>query len=159
MMNPDDIHSVVVYTARLSTTLFLAAMTGAILRRHAVTLLSAYFAAHLIHFSAVAWFAFATNNSNIRDLGGWPGVLTIGGVFCVLVVCALFAWSGRGNRGVRITGHAGIVMIALSFLASYVPLVSRSVFFALPAVALVTALGFYAVRVLWKPGSIGKYPE
>lgn len=154
-MTPEEIHHLVVGTGRLSAALFIVALLGAGVGFRAVPLWLAFVAAHTIHFSFVAWLAVASEGANLRDIGGWPTALGVGTGFYVLAACAALAWSGGGWRVVHGIGHAGVVLIALAFIATYVPLLATSAFFALPVVGIVGALGFYLARVIsWSSGNL-----
>jgi hypothetical protein len=151
-MTPETIHHFVVGTARLSAVLFVLALLGASLGTQAVRLWLAYVAGHTVHFSFVAWLAFATDGANLRDIGGWPTVIWVGTGFYIFVICAALAWAGSGWRAVRVLGHAGVVMIALAFIATYAGLIAKSALFALPVVAILGAVGFYIARVFQASG-------
>lgn len=152
-MAPEEIHHLVAGTGRLSAAVFVVALLGAGVRTRAVRLWLAYVGAHAVHFSMVAWLAFASDGANLRDIGGWPTALGVGAGFYILAACAALAWSGTGWRAVRGIGHAGVALIALAFIATYVPLLATSSLFALPVVGIVGALGFYFARVIcWAPG-------
>lgn len=148
-MTPEGIHHLVVGTGRLSAALFFVALLGAGVGYRAVQLWWAFIGAHTIHFSMVVWLAFASDAANLRDIGGWPTALGAGAGFYLLAACAAFTWSDIGSRAVRLLGHVGVVLIALAFIATYVPLLATSALFALPVVGIVGALGFYLARVLW----------
>ena len=148
-MTSAAIHDLVVGTGRLSAALFVAALLGAGAGYRAVPLWLAFVAAHTVHFSFVAWLAAASDGANLRDIGGWPTALGVGAGFYILVACTAVTWSGIGWRAIHGIGPAGVVLIALALIATYVPLLATSMLFALPVVAIIGALSVYLARVIW----------
>lgn len=150
-MDTSHLYLVVHWTARLSAVLFAAALLAPALSslsaRRAQTLYLGFIIAHTLHFSFVAWLAKVTGGENmfpggrsVGDVGGWPAVLGIFAFFYTLALVGLVARRAgpRAGLGLRAAGRFSTTFIGFMFVSTYVPLIARSQWYALPA-ALVAA--------------------
>lgn len=160
-MTAQDAHDFVVVTGRISAALFVVALLGAAVHRHALKVWMAFLAIHTVHFAAVLWFAVANEGrdlfpggTSLVEAGGWPVVLGSAVLFYALALTVLLALrkERRAGRWLSWAGAAATTLIGFEFLAVYVPLVPASPVFALSVAALVVALGFYLVRTIPQPG-------
>jgi hypothetical protein len=159
-MEQPQVELVVRLTARVSAAAFAAALilfaVGHRRRqrgvRYGIRLFIGFIVAHTIHFSAVAWLAVLTAGENIRMRDGWAVVLTVAVLFYLAAFGILRAWRvlGAGRTwswGDRLTAHAGITLIALVFLNSYLGRVGTMPVYWLPAVGLIASVVLYFVQM------------
>jgi hypothetical protein len=142
-------------TARISAAAFVAALIAVSIRRgnparvsHALRLFIAFILAHTIHFVAVLWLAVMTAGQNIRARGGWIVVLPVAGLFYLAAFAILRDWINLNarrvvSRGDRWTSHAGIILIALIFLNSYVARVGSIPVYWVPAIVMIATVIAY----------------
>jgi hypothetical protein len=145
-----DLLLAVRWTARLSAMTFATALlTSAFSARRSRALDTGFLVAHTIHFSFVVQLALATGGKDmfpggedIADAGGWPAVFGIFALFYVLAAVALSArhLGSRASLPVRVAGQLSTVFIGFMFVKTYLPLVARSYWYALPAALITTAV-------------------
>ena len=159
-MGPDEVHTLVVVTGRLSATLFVAALCGAVLPWRAVQLWVGFLSAHTIHFAAVLSFAILNKGRDLfpggmslADAGGWPALAASATFFYSLAVTNLVSMrrGPRAGRWLRLAGPIAASLIGSMFLATYMPLVGISAFFAIPVLAVSAALVTYLWRTFRRP--------
>jgi len=144
-------------TGRFSALLFAAALliptVSAQGARRAAELFVAFVAAQTAHFAAVLWFAIVNDGQDIfpssrsmQEAGGWPTVLGICAFFYALAFVALAARQAGSAAGGRLRRADGIAttIIGLMFLITYVPLITTSLWFAVPAALVLAGLIAYA---------------
>src|SRR4029453_11921699 len=100
-------------TARLSATLFVAALFAFAARRRVsprvpVRLFAAFLAAHAVHFSIVLLLAYVTGGANFRSRGGSPLRIAV----VLLFAAGAVAWilrlrASEPTRALRLAGWAG----------------------------------------------------
>jgi hypothetical protein len=161
-MNSPDLYLAVHWTARLSALLFAAALLAPVLlrddgpRRSQVPFV-AFLAAHTVHFSFVLALAFETGGKkmfpggrDIADVGGLPTVFAMFAFFYLLGTLALLQRRAGPRAGtlLRVAGRFSTVFLGYMFVTTYIPLVERSPWYALPAALIATAvvLDFFAER-------------
>jgi hypothetical protein len=137
-------------TARLSAMTFSAALlTSALTARRSRTLDIGFLVAHTIHFSFVVRLALATGGKgmfaggkDIADGGGWPAVFGIFAFFYLLAGVALSArhLGPRASPRMRVAGQVATAFIGFMFVRTYLPLMERSSWYALPAALVTTAV-------------------
>lgn len=144
-------------TGRLSALLFVTALlapavSGRASRRSAGFFL-AFITAHTAHYAAVVWFAVANGGRDLfpggrslQDVGGW---LTVLGLFAFFYVLAFIGLAARraglaAGRWLRGADRMATILIGLQFVATYAPLVTRSLWFVAPTALLFIALVAYA---------------
>lgn len=142
-------------TARISASAFVAALIVFAIRggnsvrvTHALRFFGAFVLAHTIHFGAVVWLAVITASENIRARGGWPLMLLIATLFYLACFAILRAWTYLAvrralSRGHWSAAHAGVVLIALIFLNSYVARVGAMPIYWVPALVMIAAVIAY----------------
>jgi hypothetical protein len=113
-----------------------------------------------VHFAVVASYALAVPSAAVfpgsRDLtaaGGWP---TVFGVFAIFYVPALLGLAARRAAGaarpwLRSADRASTLFIAFMFLATYVPLLGRSMAYALPMAMVLAGLLLYMRKARGEP--------
>jgi hypothetical protein len=150
-MSVTELYTAVHWTARTSGVLFALALLAPTLglRRPLVPYVG-FMLAHTIHFSFVVWLAVVTGGArmfpggrDIADVGGWPAVFGVFTFFYVLASVGLLA-RRRGSdagRALRLGGHFATTFLGYMFVSTYVPLITRSPWFAAPA-ALITIAVF-----------------
>lgn len=132
-------------TARLSATLFVAALFAFAARqrvstRIAVRLFAAFLAAHGIHFSIVFLLAYATAGANFRARGGYPLTIAVGLLFAAAAVAAILRLrAGDPTRRLRLAGGLGIGFIWFAFTETYASRTLISPIFAIPTLLLIAA--------------------
>jgi hypothetical protein len=139
-------------TARTAGLLFAAALAtgaaGAPARRASQRLYGAFAAAHLAHFAAVSRYAMVTGGRNLfpggrdlSDVGGWPTVLMIFGVFGGLVSTGQLSVAPvrPAHHGLIVAGHAANGLIGAVFVGTYLGQLTRSRWFAVPAAVIAAA--------------------
>jgi hypothetical protein len=152
---------VVHWTGRTSAILFAAALAVPALRRGAVPwaadLFLLFVVAHTVHFAVVGSYAISVPGAALfpgsRDLAAAGGWRTVFGVATIFYVPALLGVAARraGNAPrpwLRNADRASTLFIAFMFLATYVPLLGRSVAYALPMGMVLGGLLLY-VRQAW----------
>ena len=167
-MEQPQVELIVRLTARVSGTAFAAALIlfavghrrGRRGARYGVRLFLGFIVAHTIHFSAVVWLAGLTAGENIQERGGWPVVLAAALLFYLTVFAILRAWRVLDSGGVlspggRLAAHAGITLIAVVFLNSYLGRVSDKPLYWLPAIGMVVSVGVYLVHMRAAPNPAG----
>jgi hypothetical protein len=148
-----DLYLAVHWAARASALLFaLALVAPAVLRssaRPSQNLFAAFIVAHTVHFFFVTWLAAATGGAgmfpggrSVTDVGGWPAVAGIFALFYALAILGLAARRERAHRHgwLRATGRFATAFIGFMFVATYVPLLARSPWYALPAAIVTVAV-------------------
>ena len=108
--------------------------------------------AHTIHFAAIVWLAVLTAGANIQERDGWTVVLTVAALFYVAAFLIVRAWraidSGRVlPRRDRLAANAGITLIAVAFLNSYLARAADKPLYWLPALCMVASVAVYFVRM------------
>jgi hypothetical protein len=154
-----QIELIVRLTARMSAAAFATALlllsfsTAHHQRRsrHGIHFLWAFIVVHTIHFGAVLWLAAVTNGANIEDRGGWPLMVAVAMIFYGSSFAILRLWRGVNSRqgeapGERFAAHAGVAVIALVFLNSYLARVETLPVYWLPAIGMVAVVATYFVR-------------
>lgn len=168
-MKTTSLHRVVRLTARTSAVLFTSAQLTQALgmrgesgpttaRIHHAKLLStrawrllylAFVAAHATHFAAVARFAHRTDGRalfpggrDMKDVGGWPALLGIFGLFFALATTGWtagrsVAWGRPVSRGIGSTATALIGAMFASFYWGQVP---QSRWYAAPGAIISAAV-------------------
>jgi hypothetical protein len=132
-------------TARLSATLFAAALFGFAARRRvsprvAVRVFAAFLVTHAVHFSIVLLLAYATAGANLRARGGYFLTIAVGVLFGASAVAAILRLrAGEPTRALRLAGGLGIAFIWFAFTETYASRVFISPIFAIPAVILLAA--------------------
>ena len=132
-------------TARISATVFAAALLAFAARRRvqtrlAVRLFAAFIAAHAIHFSAVFLLAYATSGANLRARGGYPLTAAVGALFGASAVAGLLRLrASEPARALRLGGGLGIAFIWFAFTQAYGGRALVSHIFAIPTVVLTVA--------------------
>jgi FtsH-binding integral membrane protein len=169
-MDQAQVESVVRMTARLSAAAFALALIAFSLRRanrprpglH-LHLFVAFVLAHTVHFSAVMWLAAVTAGENIRSRGGWLVVLAAAALFYSAAFAILRAWISlfaRRTPSVATwwTAHAGVVLIALIFLNSFVARADRVPAYWAPALFTIAAVVTYFARAYVKGSLVRASP-
>jgi hypothetical protein len=138
------------WTARLSAVLFALSLLVPALATHRAKrwgrLQTAFIVAHTLHFACIAWLVSVSSGAgmfpggrSVTEVGGWPVVL---GIFALFYAVAFLASRARradaAQTRLRTAGKLATVFIGFMFVATYLPLVTRSGWYALPAL-LVTA--------------------
>jgi hypothetical protein len=133
-------------TARLSATLFVAALFAfaarrRILPRVAVRLFAAFLAAHAVHFSIVLLLAYVTGGANFRSRGGYPLTIAVGLLFAAGAVAGILRLrANEPTRALCLAGRLGIGFIWFAFTETYASRAFVSPIFAAPTVVLIAAL-------------------
>jgi hypothetical protein len=148
-----SLYTAVHLSARVSAMLFGASLAVPALFRiqtsGGVGLYVAFVAAHSVHFAFVTWLARATDGVGIfpggRDMaevGGWPALFGIFTFFYVLAFLGLAARlrANQAGASLRAAGKVSTLFIGFMFVSTYVPLVSRSPWYALPATLVTLAV-------------------
>jgi hypothetical protein len=167
------LHLALSWTARLSAVLFalslLVPAPSHHRARHSGRLQIAFIVAHTLHFAFVAWLASVNGGvgmfpggRSVAEVGGWPVVLAIFALFYAVAFIALTARrAGAAQKRLRTAGKLATVFIGFMFVATYLPLVTRSGWYALLAL-LVTAAVAADLRahahVRPRPASLGPTP-
>ncbi|WP_437915611.1 hypothetical protein WME73_10820 [Sorangium sp. So ce302] len=152
-MHTSDLYLAVHWTARASALLFAAALVAPALFRSSGQRSQGFYLgfilAHTIHFMFVIGLVRATGGANmfpggrsVADVGGWPAVF---GIFALFYALAFIAFAARrmGTRArstLRVAGRLSTLFLGYMFVSTYVPLVSRSRWYALPAAIVATAV-------------------
>jgi hypothetical protein len=142
-------YRIVRLTARASGLLFAASEAtdafGAPARPVARRLYVAFAAAHGVHFVAVTRYAAITGGRNLfpggrhlGDVGGWPTVLPIYGLFVGLVALGgvNFTTYQPPRRAITVAGHVATELIGALFIGTYLGQTARSPWFAVPAATI-----------------------
>lgn len=146
-MSVEELYTAVHWTARTSAMLFATALLAPMLRlRRPLLPYVGFMVAHTIHFAFVVWLAVVVRGErmfpggrDMGDVGGWAAVFGIFAFFYLLATAGLLA-RRRGTeagRALRLTGRFATTFLGYMFVSTYVPLLARSGFYALPA-ALIT---------------------
>ena len=151
-MSVAALHLAISWTARLSAVLFafsliVPALSGH--RGHSGRLQVAFILAHTLHFAFVAWLAGVSGGAgmfpggrSVAEVGGWPVVLAIFALFYAVAFIALTARrAGAAQKRLRTAGKLATVFIGFMFVATYLPLVTRSGWYALLALLVTAAVG------------------
>ena len=142
-MTTQELLSGVHWAARLSAIMFASSLAAPLLprllARRSEALYLGFAAANTVQFVFVTLLALATGGANmfpggrsVADVGGWPEVFGIFGFFYVL---ALVGWLGRRAGASSPLSAAGVfsrAFIGFMFVSTYVPLIARSAWYALP---------------------------
>ncbi|HWO08670.1 MAG TPA: hypothetical protein VNN80_04300 [Polyangiaceae bacterium] len=163
-MTVPDLYTAVHWTARASAVLFALALWAPVLglRRQQRPYL-AFMVAHTVHFGFVVWLALVTGGArmfpggrDIADAGGWPAVFGIFAFFYALASVGLLArHRGRDAGGaLRLGGHLATTFLGYMYVSTYVGLVTRSPWYALPAalVGVAVLVDLAGSRRLRPPG-------
>jgi hypothetical protein len=146
------LHLAVSWTARLSAVSFaLSLLVPALSPKragHSGRLQLAFIVAHTLHFAFVAWLAGVTGGAgmfpggrSVAEVGGWPVVLAIVALFYAVAFTAFTARRAGASRArLRTAGKLANAFIGFMFVATYVPLVARSGWYALPALLVMAAV-------------------
>jgi hypothetical protein len=167
------LHLAMSWTARLAAVLFaLSLLVPALSRQRAGQagrIQVAFIVAQTLHFAFVAWLASATGGAgmfpggrSVAEVGGWPVVVAIFALFYAVAFIALAARrSGTAQTRLRTAGKLSTAFIGFMFVATYLPLVARSGWYALLAL-LVTAAVVADLRAHApaspRPASLGPAP-
>jgi hypothetical protein len=138
------------YTARASAFAFAFALAAPLLsewaRRRRVALFAAFAALHALHFAVVAFFAASHPQAAIfpgersaTQVGGWPAIAGIVALFAVLVMTAIHARGARAGQRAKLAGRGAVALLTFMFVATYLPLTSRSPWYFLPALLITAA--------------------
>jgi hypothetical protein len=159
---------VVHWTGRTSAILFAVALAVPALRRGpvrwAADLFLLFVVAHTVHFTVVASYAIAVPNAVLfpgdRDLaaaGGWSAVFGVMTIFYVPALLGIAARrAGDAPRSwLRNADRASTSFIAFMFLTTYVPLLARSMAYALPMVMVLAGLLLY-VHGAWRAALLSR---
>jgi hypothetical protein len=167
------LHLAMSWTARLSAVLFaLSLLVPALSAQragHAGRIHVAFIVAQTLHFAFVAWLASATGGAgmfpggrSVADVGGWPVVLAIFALFYAVAFIALaIRRSGTHQTRLRTIGKLSTAFIGFMFVATYLPLVARSGWYALLALLVTAAVAADLrahARVSPRPASLGPAP-
>jgi hypothetical protein len=152
------------WTGRASALLFVAALAVPALRRRTVRcgadLFLLFVVAHTVHYAVVASYAIAVPNAALfpgdRDLaavGGWP---TVFGLITTFYVPALLGLAARRAGGasrpwLRNADRASTLFIGFMFVATYVPLLERSMAYAFPMAMVLAGLLLYVQKAWCAP--------
>ena len=140
-------------TARLSALLFAAALIAPVFLRQrqrlALAPFVAFVVAHTVHFSFVIGLVLETGGEgmfpggrDVADAGGLPAVFGIFSFFYLLAGLALVQRRAGTSAGklLHVAGRFATVFLGYMFVSTYVPLVERSHWYALPTALVVTAV-------------------
>jgi len=154
-----QIELIVRLTARMSAAAFAAALLlfsvgrGRSQRRvrQGLQFLAAFILVHTVHFGAVLWLAALSNGANIQARGGWPLMVVVAGLFYLSAFALLRLWrgidAGRAvTSGKRVGAAAGVAVIAIVFLNSYVARVERMPIYWLPTIGMIAVVAAYFAR-------------
>jgi hypothetical protein len=144
-----DLLTGVHWSARLSAILFALSLAAPVLprflARRSESLYLGFVAANTVQFLFVTLLALATGGANmfpggrsVADVGGWPAVF---GIFAFFYTLAFVGWVGRragASSRLRTAGVLSRAFVGFMFVSTYVPLIARSAWYALPC-ALVAA--------------------
>jgi hypothetical protein len=152
-VNTSDLYTAVHWTARLSALLFAAALAAPLLprplARRSQALYVGFVLANSLQFLSVTWLARMTGGANLfpggrslADVGGWPAMFGIFGFFYALALVGFVARQrgARASSGLRAAGTFSTTFIGFMFVATYVPLVARSRWYAIPAVLVAASV-------------------
>jgi hypothetical protein len=154
-MSSSDLYLAVHWTARVSALLFAAALAVPVLfrepdgRRRSQPAFLAFLGAHTVHFAFVLALILETGGEkmfpggrDVADVGGMPAVFGIFAFFYLLAILALLE-RRRGPRAstpLRLAGRFSTAFVGYMFVSTYIPLVERSPWYALPAALVATAV-------------------
>lgn len=166
-MDTADLYLAVRLTARLSALLFAVALIAPLVlrtgQRQPRSLLPfvAFVAAHSVHFGFVIALVLATGGEgmfpggqDVADAGGLPAVFGIFAFFYLLAGVALVQRRAgpRAGWALHLAGRFSTVFLGYMFVSTYIPLVARSPWYALPTTLVATAvfldLGSEKLRVM-----------
>jgi hypothetical protein len=149
-MSVPELYTAVHWTARTSAMLFaLALLAPTLSMRRPLMPYVGFMVAHTIHFSFVVWLAVVTGGArmfpggrDVADVGGWPAVFGVFSFFYVLASLGLLArHRGRdAGRALRFGGRFASTFLGYMFVSTYVPLMTRSPWFAVPAAVITMAV-------------------
>lgn len=132
-------------SARTSALLFAGALALPVLTGRRLTgLYPAFLVAHTVHFGFVAAYAAADGpglfpgGRTLADVGGWPTLAAVAGLFYALALAGL---ASRVTGRFPIGGRLATGSIGSMFVATYVPLIERSVGYAGMAALVTFAVG------------------
>ncbi|HEU4907335.1 MAG TPA: hypothetical protein VFT17_00580 [Propionibacteriaceae bacterium] len=152
-MSIEALHRAVQLTARSSALFFAAAQAEHAIGPHRISkwrpLYLGFMAAHAMHFAVVARYAKATGGrglfpggKSLNQVGGWPTVAAIYGIFSGL------AWTGWAagrpsaakRRGVRLAGRIAVGVIGAMYVGTYLGQLPHSAWKAVPAAVVGAAV-------------------
>lgn len=154
-MDAAELFFAVHWTARVSALLFATALIAPVFlhtqqwQRLSQAPFVAFLAAHTVHFGFVIGLVLETGGKgmfpggrDVADAGGWPAVFGIFAFFYLLAGLSLVQRRAGPNAGrmLHLTGRFSTVFLGYMFVSTYVPLVERSPWYALPAALVVTAV-------------------
>ncbi len=158
-MDESQVLLLVRVTARASAAAFAAALILFTIRNryrpqsapHHISVFVTFILVHTIHFGTVLWLAALTSGRNIRERDGWAVVLTAAVLFYVVTLGILQTWRRRESashvsRSRRLAASAGVALVALVFLNSYVARIERMPVYWLPASALILIVAGYLAQ-------------
>lgn len=152
-MSNEALHRAVQLTARSSALFFAAAQAAHAMGPRRIwdwrPLYLGFMAAHATHFAVVARYAKATGGralfpggKSLDEVGGWPTVAAIYGIFSGL------AWTGwvagrpsaAKRRGVRLAGRIAVGVIGAMYVGTYLGQLPQSAWNAVPATVVGAAV-------------------
>jgi hypothetical protein len=161
-MKTASLHRAVRLSARTSVVLFTSAQVAQALRRPTPStwrpLYVAFVAVHAIHFGLVTAFARRTHGRalfpggrNMHDVGGWPTVFGIFGLFLGLSTAGWMAAEPADPRrgphwGPHWVGRAAPALIGAMFASVYLGRLPRSLWHAAPGAVIGAAVVANIVR-------------
>jgi hypothetical protein len=154
-MAPAFFHDWVSGTGRASALLFALALLLPLAPsafRLARLVFTAFMLVHAVHFAVLALFArqypqaaLFPGARTLSEVGGWPAASGIVVLFFTLAVLA-FPAARNAPEQTSLARDVSTTLIALMFLATYQPLLSRSFWFALPPLLIFAGLVTSLVR-------------
>jgi hypothetical protein len=154
-MDTADLYLAVRLTARLSALLFAVALIAPFVlpmgqrQRRSQAPFVAFMAAHTVHFGFVIGLVLATGGEgmfpggrDVADAGGLPAVFGIFAFFYLLAGVALVQRRAGPSAGrmLHLAGRFATAFLGYMFVSTYVPLVARSPWYALPTALVATAV-------------------
>jgi hypothetical protein len=147
------------WTGRVSVLLFAVGLALPALHsraaRWAADLFLLFVVAHTVHFAVVASYAIAVPNAalfpggrNLATAGGWPAVSGVAAIFYVPALLSVVARRAAtaARPWLRNADRASTLFIAFMFIATYVPLLGRSMAFSLPIAMVLASVLLYVRR-------------
>jgi hypothetical protein len=150
-----SLHDWVSWTGRASALLFALALLLPLAPsavRRARWLFASFVLMHAVHFAVLAAFARQYPHAalfpgarTLSEAGGWPAAAGIVVLFFTLAVLA-FPAAHDAAEPASLPRNVSTTLIALMFLATYQPLLSRSFWFALPPLLIMAGLVTTLIR-------------